>query len=285
LRAHWLTLLQQLRHRLLDACLTRLRRQLQHPQVLTIGAARIVRLQRVVGTPKRQRRVQIRAIHVTRERPRLAHQPVNHVPIVDPMLRHATQTFHGLHQRTRVPHRNRLGADARFHLFTPQPRRHRVRVLLHLHCAALAHTHLLSFHGLQPALGQAPQPTKFFLEFVAAARVPHRRHATHQLPVLLPAAEVPAATQQQFLLDGLLEASMALFAVPVLVTAVGIGGFSRYAVVTHEALVSRRVPLDIAVLMHGQRHAIGAVTLRHGAKLPHGVLPALAQTGEAFRKA
>jgi hypothetical protein len=201
------------------------------------------------------------------------------------MLRLTTQPFHLLHQRPGVPHLDLLCSDPCFHPFTNQPRRHRVGVLLHLHRAALAHTHLLSFHCLQPSLGQATQPTKFFLEFVASARVPHRRHATHQLPVLLPAAEVSAATQQQLLLDGLLEASMALFAVPVLVTAIGIGGLSRYAVVTHETLVSRRVPLDIAVMMHGQRHAIGAVTLRHGAKLPHGVLPALAQAGEAFRKA
>ena len=201
------------------------------------------------------------------------------------MFRLTTQPFHLLHQRPGVPHLDLLRSDPRFHPFTNQSRRHRVSVLLHLHRAALAHTHLLSFHGLQSALRQAPQPTGFFLEQLSAARVPHRCHATHQLPVFLPAAEVPAATQQQRLLEGILEATMALLAVAVLVTTVGIGGFRRHAVVTHETLIPRRISLDIAVMMHGQRHAVGAVTLRHGAQFPHGVLPALAQTGEAFRKA
>jgi len=36
--------------------------------------------------------------------------------------------------------------------------------------------------------------------------------------------------------------------------------------------------------MHGQRHAVGAMTLGHAAQFPQGVLHARAQAGEALRK-
>jgi hypothetical protein len=78
---------------------------------------------------------------------------------------------------------------------------------------------------------------------------------------------------------------MALLAIAVLVAAVRIRGLGRHPVVTHQGLIARRVALGVAVLVHGQRHAVGAMTLGHAAQFPHGVLPTHAQAGEALRPA
>jgi hypothetical protein len=279
------TLVQQFRQCRLDTRLPVLRRQVQYPHVLPVRSSRLLRQQGVVGTSKGQRRVQIFTVHVTRERPGLSHQPVDHVPIIDPMVRLTTQTLHRLHQRACVPHLDRLGAESCFHPFPTQSRRHRVGVLLHLNRAALAHPHTLSFQRLQPTRRQQTQPCQLLLQLLRPAIIPPTHQRTQPLPVLLATGEVPTATQQQFLLHCLLETSMTLLAVAVLVPAVRIGRLGRHAIVTHQGLIPRRVLLGIAIVVNGQRHAISTMTLRHRAQLPQGVLPAHAEAGEALREA
>jgi hypothetical protein len=278
-------MVQQLRQRRLDTRFPVLRRQLQQPHVLPIRPANLLHLQGVIGPPIDHRRVQVLAIHVPRERPRLAHQPVDHVPIIDPMLRLASQPLHRLHQRARIPHLDLLRTDPRFQPFPDQPRRHRVRVLLHLDRAALTHPHLLAFRRLQPTRRQRPQLRPLLDKLLRSAGVPPSHQGTHELPVGLSTGEVPTATQQQLLFQRLLETPMALLAVAVLVPAVRIRGLGRHTVVTHERLIPAGVPLRVPVVMHGQRHAVGAMTLGHSAQLPHGILPPLTQAGEALREA
>jgi hypothetical protein len=205
--------------------------------------------------------------------------------IIDPMLRLATQPLHRLHQRPRVPHLDLLRTDPRFHPLPDQPRRHRVGVLLHLDRAPLAHPHLPTFCRLQPPRWQGSQPPLLLGKLLRTAGVPPRHHVTHELPVRLPTGEVSTATQQQLLLQRLLETPMALLAVAVLVPAVRIRRFGRHTVVTHQRLIPARVLLRVPVVVHGQRHAVGAMTLGHSSQLPHGILPPLAQAGEALREA
>jgi hypothetical protein len=277
-------LLQQLRHGRLNACFPLLRRQLQQPHVLPIRTPHRLRLQRVIGPPISHRRVQILAIHVTGERPRLPHQPVDHMAIVDAMLRLATQPLHRLHPSARVPHLDLLRTDPRFHAFPDQSRRHRIRVLLHLDRAALAHAHLPTFRRLQPPRRQRPQPRLLLGKRRRAAGIPPLYQRTHELPVRLSTGEIATATQHQRLRQRLLETPMTLLAVAVLVPAVRIGGLGRHAVVTHQCLIPGGVFLEVPVVVHGQRHAIRAMPLRHCAEFPEGVLQSLAQAGEALRK-
>jgi hypothetical protein len=58
--------------------------------VLLIGTSRLLRHQRVVGTPIIQRRIKIFTILITREGARLPHQPINDVPIINGVLVLAT---------------------------------------------------------------------------------------------------------------------------------------------------------------------------------------------------
>jgi hypothetical protein len=54
---------------------------------------------------------------------------------------------------------------------------------------------------------------------------------------------------------------------------------------TQQRLIPRRVLLGVPIVMHGQRHAVGAMPLRRSTQFPHGVLPAFAQTGKALGEA
>jgi hypothetical protein len=78
---------------------------------------------------------------------------------------------------------------------------------------------------------------------------------------------------------------MALLAIAVLVAAVGVSGFGRHAVVTHQGLILRRVLLRVAVVMHRQRHAVGAVPFGRCTQFPQSILQSLTQAGEALREA
>ena len=282
--AQRLTLLQQFHQRRLDACFPLQGCHLQDPHILPVGAFATLLTQRIISLPIRRRRIQIFAIHVTREGPGLAHQPVDHVAIVDAMLRLTTQPLHRLHPGARVPHLDPLAADARFHPLSLEPRRDGVRVFLYLDRGPLAHAHALSLQGLQPPVRQRPQPRLLRRELVAAAPIPPRHQRTHELPVFLPTREIAAATQQQLLLQGFLETPMALFAIAVLVPAVGIGCLGGDTVMTHQGLVAHRVLFRMAFVIHRQRHAVRAMTLRHRAQLPERVLQPLAQAGEALRE-
>jgi len=124
LRAQRLPLVQQLRQHLLDPPLAFLGGQVQQPHILPVRTPRLLRHQGVVRPPVRHRRVQLLPVHVAGERPGLAHQPVDHVPVVDAVLPLAAQPLHRLHALLGVPHLDRLGADPRLDLLADQSRRH-----------------------------------------------------------------------------------------------------------------------------------------------------------------
>jgi hypothetical protein len=254
---------QQRNQRRRDPALAFLRRQPQQPHIFAIRTGRLLPRQRVVGPAKRHARIQIVAIHVAGERPRLAHQPVDHVPIVDAMLALATQTLHRLHQRAGVPHLDRLCADPQFHLLTDQTRRHRVRILLDLDRAPLAHARPLALQRVQPLPRQATQAIAFLCETLLTPRVPLRHHRQHHRPVFFPTGEVPAATQQQRLVQLLLEPPMPLLAIAILVTARRVGCFATQTIMVEQPLVLGRILFGAAFVVHRQGHAIRAVTLRH----------------------
>jgi hypothetical protein len=97
--------------------------------------------------------------------------------------------------------------------------------------------------------------------------------------------EVPAAAQQQRLVQGALEAVMALLHVAVLVRPGRVDGLALQAVVLQQALIAllKRVPL--AAGRHGSRQRIGAMHLRHAAQFRQRVLPPRAETLEALGEA
>jgi hypothetical protein len=285
LLAQGLSLLQQLGQCLFDATLPLVRRQLQQAHIFPVGTGRLLRLQRVIRPPKRQTRVQLFAVHVPRKCPRLANQPVDHVPIVDPVFALAAQSLHRLHPRCRVPHLDLVRTDPRFHPFPDQPRRYRIRVLLYLDRASLAHARPFLLQRLQTLRRQRSQPRLLLSKLLLPPRVPPRHQRQHERPVLRAAAEIPAATQQQRLIQLLLETPMTLLAIAVLMAARRIRRLGRQTIMTQQRLVLRRVLFRAALMVDRQRHAVRAVTLRRPTQVPQSVLHASTQTGETLRKA
>jgi hypothetical protein len=239
----------------------------------------------VVRTPKGHARIQILAIHVPRECSRFTHQPVDHVPIVDAVLALAAQPRHRLHPRSRVPYLDLVRSDPRFHPLANQPRRHRVRILLDLDRAPLAHTHLLPLPRLQPLRRQTAQPPLLLGKFLLPPRVPSRHQRQHELPVGRAALEIPTATHQQRLLQFFLETPMPLFAIAVLVTAGRVGRLGSHSVMPQQRLVLSRILLHAPLVVHRQRHAVRAVSLRRSARRPQRVLQPHAQARETLRVA
>jgi hypothetical protein len=200
------------------------------------------------------------------------------------MLRLATQPLHPLHLLPRVPNLDHLRTDACLDPLPPQPRRHRVGVLLHLDRRSLADPHPLTLPRLQPTRRQRTQPRLFLGKPLGAACIPPSRQRRDELLVLQPAGKVPTATQQQRLLQGLLETAMTLLAIAVLVTARRIGRLGRHPVMPQQRLVVGRELLGVALLVDGQGHPVRAVSLGYTAQLPERLLRSFAETGEALRE-
>jgi hypothetical protein len=108
-RIHAATGCQQFHQHGLNTCLTLPRCQMQNPQVLLGRPRRLSLVQHVVGHAEVAARKKILAVAIVGERPGLAHQPVDDVPVVDAMLAAATQPPKLLAQTLGVPHLYTLG--------------------------------------------------------------------------------------------------------------------------------------------------------------------------------
>lgn len=89
-------------------------------------------------------------IAVVLERSRLAQQPVDHMPILDPVLAATTQTRQPLHTLLGVPHLDLFRPDPGLHPLPDQTARHRIHVARHMNRAAPVHTHRSPLARLQP---------------------------------------------------------------------------------------------------------------------------------------
>jgi hypothetical protein len=250
--------------------------------VLLVGASRLLSHQRVIGAPIGQRRVQLFAIHVAGKRPGLPHQPVDDVPVVDPVLVLAPQTRQTLHQFLGIPDLDLLQADPRLHLQADQPRRHRVGVVLHLDGAAPTHTHTLPFQRLQAPGRQRPQARHLLGDLCRPARIALLEHAQEERPILFAVGKLSAATQEQRLLHGVFEMPMQRLHITILVPAGGIGRLGVHTVMGQQRPVLCRKLLGLPVVMDSQGHPVGAVTLGCGSQRPQRILQARAQAREAL---
>lgn len=166
-----------------------------------------------------------------------------------------------------------------------QPAAHRVRVPLDADRAAAADRHHQPRTSLPATRRQRAEHAAFLGQAGAAAGVPLRQHALKEPGVLLPVGELPAAPQQERLIDGVLEPAVLGLDVAVLMRLPGLDPLPLHPVVREQRLVPPR-ELRLAVeIVDRCTEPVRAVTLRHPAQLPQRVLEPLAQTGEALRVA
>ena len=238
--------------------------------------------QLVICLTKTARRKQVRLVTVARKRPGFAHQPVDHMAVIDAVFVLATQPRQGHLQLLRVPHLDRLGAHARFQPFPFQTRRHRVDVVLHPDRAPLADLDRQPHQALQATCRQGRQLRQLLGQPLTTPRVTSFLHRVQKPLVVHATGKIPAATQQQRLLDSLLETPMALLAVAVLVATRRVRRFRRHPIVRHERPVVLGERFRIAVRMHRQGHPIRAMPSWHAAQHPQRVLQAFAQAGKTL---
>jgi hypothetical protein len=250
----------------------------QDPHVLLRRPPGLFRQQRVVGQAEAAGGEHLGLVAVVGERPRLAHQPVDHVPVVDAVPAVAAQPGQILHLPLRVVDLDPLGEEAALHPLADQPGGHGVAVALHVDRAAPVHPHVPALAPLQTRRRQRPQPWQLLVEALLPALVELAEQAAQEAVVLRAAVEVAAAAQHEGLVQGALEAVVALLAVAVLVGLPHVDGLAGQPVVAQQRLVALG-ELVAAARRDGGAEAVGAVQLRHAAEPPEGVLEPL---GEAL---
>ena len=201
------------------------------------------------------------------------------------MLAPAAQTRQAFHLLLGVPHLDVVGVDAGLDPFADETAGHRVRVAADVDGTAVIHPHGHAPAGVQPLRRQRPQHRPLFLKTLHSPLVALGEQLTHKRLVVAAAGEVPVAAQQQRLVQGALEAVMALLHVAVLVRPSRVDGLALQAVVLQQALITllKRVPL--AAGRHGGGQRVGAMHLRHTAQLGQGVLQPGAEALEALGEA
>lgn len=137
LRSNRSVLAQRQPQRILHGILTVTRCKLQNLQVFPGSLTGTVLAQQVVvGHAKVTRGEHVGMILVVLQGPRLAHQRLDHMSVVDRVFAIAQQARHGLNSLTRAPDFNLVGVDDHIDLHANQTTGHRVRVPLHLNRTA-----------------------------------------------------------------------------------------------------------------------------------------------------
>jgi hypothetical protein len=285
-RIHTAVFFQQFHQHRLDSRLALACRQVQNPQIFFVRPRRLTLAQHVVGHAEVAAGKQILTVAIVGERPGLADQPVDDVPIVDAMLATSAQAWQPLHQLLGVPHFDALGKQAGLHPFADQSAGHRVDVVLHLDDAARFHTHTQPLARLQALTRQRPQQRHFLCQPRGPTDVFLPALLAQERQVAVPAGEVSAAPHHQRLVHTPLELVVALFRVAVLVALAGLDGLAMQAVVTQQRLITLLERLrSFDARLHGRRQPIRAMHLRHAAQFPQRVLQPVAEALQAFREA
>lgn len=107
-----MTARQQPRQRRLDLALALPRRQLQDLQIFLDRTLGLLRPQQVIRQPKTAAGEQFVPVAVVGERARLAHQPVDDVPVTDVLLAAAAQARQAFHLTLGIPHLDVVGMQA-----------------------------------------------------------------------------------------------------------------------------------------------------------------------------
>jgi hypothetical protein len=276
---------QQLFQHRLNPGLALPRRQVQDAEVLPDRTLWLLLDQPVVGQAEAARREQLVAVAVVGERPRLAHQPVDDVPVGDPVLAPATQPRQAFDQALGVPDLDVVGEEAGLDPLPDQPAGHRVGVADDVDGATTVHPHGDALAGVEALPRQWPQQGQFLDQPRLSAAVALREQLPQEGLVRRLAGEVAAAAQHQGLVQRPLELPVALLHVAVLMRLRRVDRLALQAVVPQQRLVTPLKGWPIAARRDGGRQSIGAMHLGSAAQLGQSVLQAVAEALEALGEA
>ncbi len=259
--------------------------QVQDSQVFLGRPLRLLLGQPVIDQTEATRRKQLVPIAVVGERSRLAHQPVDDVPVVDAVLASATQPGTALDEALAVPDLDVVGVQARLDPFADQAARHRVGVAADVKGTPRIDSHFDTLACVDPLGRQRPQHGQLLRQSCLPALIALGEQLPQECFIGRPAGKVAAATQHQSLVQRPLELPMTLFHVAVLVRLCRVDGLALQTVVPQQGLVATLKGRSITPRRDRSSQGIGAMDPRHTAQFGQGVLQAVTEALEALGKA
>jgi hypothetical protein len=280
-----LALVEQEPQRLVHAAFSLLRGQEQDGQVILDHAAGPPVLQQVVGHPEPAGGEHRIAVAVLLERPGLAHQPVDDVAVLDAMLAPASESRQGVKLSGPVPDFEGFSSDMNINLFADQAARQRVGIAADVDRAPRIDPRFEPSGHLQPSDRQGRQDGHLLMETLLSVGVAPGHEPLEECLIVASIGEITAASEHQGLVDGLLEAVMTLFDIPVLVGLPRLDRLAFEPVMREQSLVSPGEHLGFGIAVDRRGQAIGAVPFGDPSQFPQGVLQSLAEALEALGEA
>ncbi len=158
---HGFTSCQQLLQGFVNPGLTLVGRQVQDLHIFPTGTLGLPLQQGIVGHAETTGRKQVGLVAILGKRPRLAHQPVDHVTVIDAMLGAAPQPRHFEHEILPIPHLYNLRRNPSLHPFADQTRRYGIQIPLHGNRRPGANLHAHALERFQTSCRQRPQHQAF----------------------------------------------------------------------------------------------------------------------------
>lgn len=225
------------------------------------------------------------AVLVVLERAGLSDQGIDHVAIIDRGVPAAEEARHPLNENALMTDLQKLRADFHIDVAIDQPAGHRIHVLPHADRAALAHAnpaeHLIR---LQPTGGQTAELFLFLGKAVLAMAVRPDDQVFHKRQVIFATEKIPAASQQEGLIDPPLQMPVGRFHIAVLVGRADVDSLGLEAVVIHQGSIALGVDLAIGQVVDCRTQAVRAMPPGHAAELPEGLLNPGRKRLERFRE-
>jgi hypothetical protein len=241
--------------------------------------------QPVIDQAEATRRKQLVPIAVVGERPRLAHQPVDDVPVVDAVLAPAAQPGTALDEALAVPALDVVGVQASLAPFADPAARYRVGVAADVEGTPRIYSHFDTLACVDPLGRQRPQHGQRLSQACPPALIARGEQLPQERFVGRPAAEVAAAAEHQSLVQRPLELPMTLFHVAVLVRLRRVDGLALQTVGPQPGRVAALQGRSITPRRDRSGQGIGAMDPRHTAPFRQGVLQAVTEALEALGEA
>jgi hypothetical protein len=266
----------------LDPGLVLPRRQVQDAQVLLGRPLRLLLDQPVIDEAEATGGEQVVAVAVVGKRPRLAYQPVDDVPVVDPVVPPTPQARQALDLSLGIPNFDVVGVQAGLDPFADQPAGDRVGVAGDVNGAARTHSYINTLTCVNTSFRQRSQHGQLLGQTLLTTRVQLGEHLPQEHFVVRALGKVAAAAQHQGLVQGAFEAVMALLGVAVLMARIRVGDLALQTVMPQQRLIPLGEHLPFFAGRNGGGEPVGAVRLRYAAQFPQGVLQALAEALQAL---
>jgi len=268
-----------------DSALALPRRKQENLQVFLDRAAGMARFQDVIGHAKPAGGKHRVAMAIALERARLAYQPVDHVAVIDPILAPAAKPWQAVDLARAVPDVEMIDADVHIDLFADQAAGQRVDVAADVDRATGIDFRRDSPRHLHASSRQGSQCGLILDETLAAIGVASGHDLLEERLVFAASGEIPASSQHQRLIDGLLEPMMTLFNVAVLIGLARLDRLGCDAVMREQRLISLREQLRVGVGVDRGTHPVGSMPPGNASQFPQGVLQPFAEALEAFAEA